>query len=242
MLVKTRGIIFRSVKYSETSIIADIYTEEKGLRSYIISGVRTQRARTKASLLQVMSLVELVVYHRNDKTLTRIKEIKPAYVYHAIPFQLARGAVGLFMAELARKTIREEAEQNLPLFNFLYESFCLLDRTEHSVRNFHLSFMLQLTGFLGFLPGESYSADSPIFDLEEGVFVAEAPRHPHHLTPRQSELLDQLLEYPPGRAYQVQMTREERQALLRELLTFYRLHIEGFPGLNTYEILETVMD
>ena len=29
MLIKTRGIVFRVVKYGETSVIADIFTEEK---------------------------------------------------------------------------------------------------------------------------------------------------------------------------------------------------------------------
>ena len=119
MLIKTRGIIFRAVKYSETSIIADIYTEEKGLRSYIISGVRSKKAKVKASVLQVMTLVDMVAYHRDNKELNRIKEIKAAYVYRSIPFDIVKGAVGLFMIELARKTIKE-AEENPGLFNFLF--------------------------------------------------------------------------------------------------------------------------
>ncbi|MDX1408425.1 MAG: recombination protein O N-terminal domain-containing protein, partial [Saprospiraceae bacterium] len=38
MLIKTRGIVLRKLKYSETSIIADLLTEEFGRMSYIISG------------------------------------------------------------------------------------------------------------------------------------------------------------------------------------------------------------
>ena len=37
------------MKYSETSIIADaIYEEREGMRSYIISGVRSSKAKIKA--------------------------------------------------------------------------------------------------------------------------------------------------------------------------------------------------
>ena len=93
MLIKTRGIIFRSIKYSETSIITDIFTEEKGLRTYIISGVRKKNARVSASLLQVMSLVDLVVYHRDDKDMTRIKEIKAAHIYQSLPFEIAKSSI-----------------------------------------------------------------------------------------------------------------------------------------------------
>ncbi|MEL6276480.1 MAG: recombination protein O N-terminal domain-containing protein, partial [Bacteroidota bacterium] len=55
MLITTRAIIFRATKYQESSLILDAYTELKGLRKYIISGVRKAKARTPASLLQVMN-------------------------------------------------------------------------------------------------------------------------------------------------------------------------------------------
>ena len=51
MLIKTAGIIFQTKKYSESSLIADIYTEEKGLRSYIISGVRSKKGKGKCGAL-----------------------------------------------------------------------------------------------------------------------------------------------------------------------------------------------
>ena len=47
MLLKTRGIVFRAIHYSETSLIVDIYTEERGLQKYIISGVHSPKARVK---------------------------------------------------------------------------------------------------------------------------------------------------------------------------------------------------
>ncbi|HRD83510.1 MAG TPA: recombination protein O N-terminal domain-containing protein, partial [Saprospiraceae bacterium] len=67
MLVKTSGIVFRAVKYSETSIITDVYTRDLGMQTYIVNGVRSARSKTGAALFQVMSLVEVVVYHRDDR-------------------------------------------------------------------------------------------------------------------------------------------------------------------------------
>jgi DNA repair protein RecO (recombination protein O) len=241
MLIKTRGIIFRTVKYSESSIIADIFTEEKGLRSYIISGVRAKNARVKASLMQVMTLVEMVAYHREDKNLTRIKEIKPAYVYHAIPFDIVKGAVGLFMVELARKTIQESEKNNL-LFDFLFGSFQQLDATEHAVSNFHIAFMVELTAFLGFLPGGEYSTETPGFDLAEGVFSYLDEEGHHSLDESQSKLLDQFLKTPMGQSYMIKMNRLERKAFLTQLIAFYKFHVENFDSLNSRRILEEVME
>ena len=77
MVIKTRGIVLRTVKYSETSVIVDIFTEHFGLRSYIISGVRTSKSKVAAGLLQVMSLVEIVAYEKAEK-LNRLTEIRAA--------------------------------------------------------------------------------------------------------------------------------------------------------------------
>ncbi len=240
MLIKTRGIIFRSIKYSETSVIADIFTEEKGLRSFIISGVRTKKAKVSASVLQLMTLVDMVAYFRDDKELHRIKEIKVEQVYSALPFDIVKGAVGLFITELARKTIRE-SEQNQALFNFLYETFRLLDATENPVYNFHLSFMIKLSGFLGFMPEGIFGNGSVFFDLEEGIFVENVPKHLHHLDKDQSALLNLFLNTEIQESHKINTSRSSRKALLNNLLLFYKLHIENFQNINAHQILEEVL-
>ena len=241
MLIKTRGIIFRSIKYSETSIIADIFTEEKGLLSFIISGVRSKKAKVGASLLQVMTLVDVVAYFRENKDLHRIKEIKVEHVYTSLPFDVVKGAVGLFMVELARKTIKE-SEANQKLFTFLFEAFRLLDITENPVSNLHLSFMVELSAFLGFMPSGNYSEGTPFFDLEEGVFVEESPFHANHLNKNQSLLFSQFLNTAIWESHTIKMDRASRKELLNNLLQFYRLHIEDFQKINAHQILEEVLE
>ena len=241
MLIKTRGIIFRAVKYSETSIISDIYTEKKGLRSYIISGVRKQRSKVSAGLLQVMSLVDMVAYFREDKDLHRIKEIKAAHIYTSLPFDVRKSAVGMFMAELARKTIRE-AEEHPELFQFLFDNFRFLDETDKSFANIHLHFMLGLSTFLGFLPGGMANVQTPYFDKQEGIFVAEEPRQLYGVDEEQSDLISQLLSVSLAESHTVIMERTQRKKLLKHLLEFYQLHIESFPTINAHLILEEVLE
>lgn len=239
MLLKTRGIVFRAIKYSETSLIVDIYTEARGLRKYIISGVRKAKSSVSAGLFQVMSLVDIVAYERDGKDLNRLKEIRPAYIFTSIPFDLRKGTVGLFMAEIARKTIRE-SEENQGLFDFFFHTFQYLDQTPHSVANFHLQFMLELTTFLGFVPGEAFSPETPYFDLQEGVFVAEAGSHPHFMEPRLAEILHRLLDANLENCHEIKIGREERRKLLQNLLDYYRLHLEGFPEINAHLILQEI--
>ena len=239
--ITTRGIVFRYLKYAETSVIADFYTEARGLRSFVIAGVRSRRATIKASLLQVMSLIEVVAYDRSDVTLHRLKEIRLAHTYKSLPFSVPKGAVGLFMAELCRKTIREE-EPNPELFDFLWQSFVFLDATAAPFANIHLWFLASLTGYLGFLPHGEWSEKTPFFDLKTGCFAAEAPLHLSYTTPEISSLLHQLLHTELENCHTIKMGRAERKLLLEKMLVFYSEHIDNFSTLQSHLILQEVLE
>ncbi len=240
MLIKTRGIIFKAKKYSETSVIVDVFTEEKGLRSYIVSGVRSKRPTVSAGLLQPMTPVDLVVYHRDDQDLTRLKEVRPHHVFQAIPFDIRRSSVGLFMVEVARNAVLGH-EPNEALFEFLLRYFVFLDETKQLIANLHLHFMLHLTDFLGCQPGGDFGEETPYFDLQEGFFTKEKPFHHHWLSEQTSAKFYQLLTLPLERCHEVPFEREERRTLVKNLLVYYRLHIENFQPVHSHEVLEEVL-
>ncbi|MEM8569164.1 MAG: recombination protein O N-terminal domain-containing protein, partial [Bacteroidota bacterium] len=52
MLVKTRGLVFKNFKYRDTSIIVKMLTEQLGIQTYIVNGVRSKKANTKIALYQ----------------------------------------------------------------------------------------------------------------------------------------------------------------------------------------------
>lgn len=240
MLIKTRGIVLKTIKYGETSVIAEVYTEERGLRKYIINGVRSKKARIHASLLQVMSLLDLVVYNREDREINHVKELRPAHVYQALPFDVKKSALALFMAEIIRKTIRE-SEENKPLFAFLFDIFQYLDETNDPVGNLHLFFLIELTAFLGFLPSGEYSSETPLFDLQEGMFVTNIPNNKHYLEEQGSQLLQALMECNMTRSHEIKITSAQRRALLHNLLDYYKLHMDFLPDILSHQILQEVL-
>lgn len=239
MLIKSRGIVFRAHKYGETSLIVEIFTERRGLCKYLINGVRSAKARTKANLLQVMSILDIVAYEREGRDLNRLKEIQAAYLYQSIPFEVRKGAVGLFMTEVARKAIREH-EENPLLFRFLLERFIGLDETTESIANYHLCFLLEMSEFLGFQPSETFSAQTPIFDLREGEFVGKVPEHNNFIIDDEAAALAALLSYRAPEAYQLKLNRELRQNLLATLISYYQFHLEGMGEIHAHQILKEV--
>ncbi len=239
MLIKTSGIVFRTKKYGESSLIVDIYTEEKGLRSYIIGGVRKARPTVGASLLQVLSLVDIVAYHREDRTLTRLKEVRPSHTYHSVPYDIRKSAVGMFIVEVARKVIRGQ-ETHPELFAYLRDTLLLLDEADQFA-NLHLHFMVGLSTHLGFLPGEHFDENHRYFDLQAGTFCPVEPAHEHYLPPQEAEILHALLTSPMEDAGKIQMSLPLRRKMLNQLITYYRLHIDDFPTIHSHQILEEVL-
>ncbi|MBS1655487.1 MAG: recombination protein O N-terminal domain-containing protein, partial [Bacteroidetes bacterium] len=63
-LHKTKGIVLRTVKYGETSVIVTIYTELFGIQSYLVNGVRvsSKKGSGKANLFQPSAILDMVVY------------------------------------------------------------------------------------------------------------------------------------------------------------------------------------
>ena len=234
MLYKTRGVVFKTIRFSETSVVSKIYTERFGLQSYIINGVRSAKAKVKASLLQSLSLLEMEVYHRENRNLNRIKELQAAVVFSSIPFDLMKGAVGLFMIEILYKSIREE-EANTSLFNFIFSKINTLDKEGSPGGDYLLKFLLELSAHLGFFPNGQYTVQTPQFDIREGSFVSEGGNPMYLLDANQSNHLFSLIQEE-----RVVLPSPDRKKLLESLLQYYQLHVPGFTRPKSLRVLEEV--
>ena len=106
---KTKGIVLRTVKYGETSVIVTIFTELFGVQSYLVNGVRTstKKGTGKANLFQPAAILDLIVYHNELKQLQRIKEFKWSVIYQHIFSDVPKNAVALFMVELLTKCLKQ---------------------------------------------------------------------------------------------------------------------------------------
>jgi DNA repair protein RecO (recombination protein O) len=241
MLLTTRGIVFRTIKYGETSVITDIFTEDKGLHTFIAGGVRKAKTQMPFNLFQPMMTVEVVAYFKEGpNAISRLKEVRTSEVYRDIPFNIRKGAIALFMAEICRKSI-QEVEENRGLFDFLLENLRWLDQTTEPIANLHLHFLLQLSGFLGFQPQAESEGRELFFDLQEGTISPHRPVHGHYMEPDRTATMIALLEAPLEQCHAISLTRPERKNLLQDLLRFYAVHIPAFSDVQTPDILEMIM-
>lgn len=221
MIHKTRGIVFRFTKFRETSIIVTIFTEQFGLQSYIVNGVRSKSATQKIALFQPLTLLNLVVYHRENANIERIKEVHCLHPYQHLNSDLRKCTIAIFLAELINKTIKHESH-TAPVFDFLFSSMIALDALHENIENFHLVFMIRLARFLGF-------GVQNVNEIVGGQITSEAIE----------DKITRLIE--STYTHSVTLSQPERREILDLLIRFYSDHMEGMGELRSVPVLKEVL-
>jgi DNA repair protein RecO (recombination protein O) len=244
-LHKTKGVVLRVTKYGESSIITLIYTEQFGIQSYLVQGVRvtSHKKNYQASYFQPGALLDLVVYHHDQKSLQRIKEFKWSYLYESLLFDVVKNSILLYIIELVTKTIKQP-ETNTDLFAFIEDALIWLDQclTETSA-NFPIYFALHFSSFFGFQMSNDPLVNNNILDLINGKFISDLPNHTQLL---QGEVVLQLKELikvmHPDELIEIPLNRLARQEILDALEKYYSIHISEFGKMKTLPILKQLMD
>jgi DNA repair protein RecO (recombination protein O) len=242
MIHTTKGIVLRTIKYGETSVVVNIFTELFGIQSYMVNGVRTAGKTAKAVFFQPGSILEMEVYHNELKNLQRIKEFKWSYLYKNVLSDVPRNAVALYMVELLQKCLKQP-ENNIDLFQFSEDALMQLDIADDRITaNFALYFCIHLSHFFGLRLEDDYSEDNSILDLQEGRFIMATPHHPYFVVNDKSFFMSQLLKVQhPDELSSLNISRAVRKEILFALEQFYGLHIHDFGTMRTLPILYEVL-
>jgi DNA repair protein RecO (recombination protein O) len=240
MLHSTPGIVIHTTKFSETSIVARIYTEQFGFQSYLIKGVHSAKSKFKAGLLQPLTILDLVVYHKQKSSLQSIREAGFHIPYKSIPFDIRKSSVALFIVELIYKSILEE-EANQELFDFIVLTCLGLDSTPAVSNYFHLVFALNLTKYLGFMPQQNYSQARKFFNMKEGSFQENVPDHPYFMDKELSLLFSEIASADVKGHESIHLSSKQRDQLLDKILLYYLLHVPDFKGMKSHLVLHSVL-
>lgn len=220
MLHKTKGVVFRFTKYGESSIIVNIFTELFGLQSYIVNGVRSNSKKSKIALYQPLTLLDMIVYHKENANILRIKEVKCYHPYQSLSGEVRKSAIAMFINEVLNKSVKEQSHAD-EIHEFIANSLMILDGLQKP-ENFHLHFLVGLSKHLGFGP-----------NLTEEVLGG------NWINVEDEVLLKNLLssDYNSHLA----MSYDQRQTLLICLLRFYSSHIDNFGEMKSLPVLREIL-
>lgn len=240
MLEKTRGIFLHSVKYSETSIIAVIYTEAYGRQSFMVNGARSKKSIAKTVAFQPLYLLDLEIYYNANREIHRLKEVRITNPYATIPFNIRKSSVVIFLSEILYKCLKEE-EPNTGLFDFIYNSLSFLDLSDRGISNFHLWFLFKLTQFLGIYPRSENALISNFFDLQKAQFVNHEPSHNQFTDKYVTLLFSRLFEVDHSSLDKLDYSHTDRRLVLEKLLEYYRIHFDSLGEIRSLDILKEVL-
>ncbi len=240
MLFKTRGIVFKTTNYGETSIITQIFTENFGLQSYIINGAKKPKAKISLSMLQPLHLLQMVVYHKNNGGVQHIKELKNAPVLLTIPYNIVKSSIAIFLNEVLYRAVRQQWADEA-LFKYIFNAVEWLDNSQESITNFHLLFLLQASRYLGFYPDLYLAGDADYFDMKNGTFSRFKPNSLYYLSPPHTANFAVLVQCTFQNLSLLAFNNDERRYLVQKLLDYYALHLESFGNIHSHEILEEVL-
>ena len=233
MKYKSRAIALSYLKQGESSIIAKIFTEEKGLQSFIVKGVRAKKAKKKLGLFQPLQLLNINATHITKNSLQYISEISIAHNQFSDGIDMKKNFISIFVAEVISKVLLE-TEKDKALFKFIWELKNDLSNFEKINQNFPLIFLIGLSEQLGFLPSKD-QIDGDYFNLEFGEFTNNQQQLNHFIKKDNSYYLRKLLENKD-----ITIPYKNRNEILLHLIQYYKLQHHELKNMTSHLIIESL--
>ena len=235
MHIKTKAIVISTVKFQEKSLIIKCFTQSNGVKSYFVNNAFTgKNNKQKIAFFQPLMQLEIEASNKNKGTLERFKDVKIAIPYQTINYDIYKTTIVLFLSEFLNHAIKEE-EPNEPLFEYIETALLWLDN-HHEISNFHLIFLIQITKYLGFYP-ENPTNTVDYFDQLEGVFNNTPSLN--SLSIDETILLKRLLVLKLDNI-ENSFSANQRQILLRIIINYFTLNVEGFKKPKSIEVFKEV--
>jgi len=184
---RTEALVLRGVDFGETSRIVTLLTPQRGQVAVLAKGARRKNSATGPAL-DTFNLVEAVVYWKDGRGIQNLGEVSLIDRHGGLKRDLARGAYGAFVLELAGKTCPENAPSEA-LFRRVGRALDDLDRTDRDLRTVACGHALALLDTAGYrLTADGCArcgaplGDRPGFTASEGLLCGRCPGE-HGLDP-----------------------------------------------------------
>ena len=235
----SKAIVLSSIPYSESSIICKLYTEEFGLKSYIVRSAKKKNSPTPTSHFQSLNIIEFEAYNSVKSKLETIKTSSLILESQNINFSIVKNALTFFVAEIIHLSLKE-ANPNKELFDYLFNQIHLLKNSkDEDLAEFHLYFMIEFADHLGLAPMDNYSEYEVFFDPIAGKFTNKADAQ--NFNKQTSFTLHKFISQKEITNEKICKNKIERNIILEALIIFYSIHITNHSQIKSHKILTTIL-
>lgn len=239
MLSRTNAIVLHQLKYTDSGIVIQAYTEKFGRRSFFVRGIRKKNSGRQIVHLQPLSILDLVFSNRETRSMQTLKEFSVLYAPADIHNNIIKSCTAIFLGEVLTSVLKEESPQE-DLFSFIRDSIIYFDSRKEGYSNFHIAFLTGLCSFLGFEPGNNHTAENQFFDMVNGTFVSFPPSHGNYSGPEISSVLSKFFSSSWDETGRISMTGGARNEILEVLLKYYTIHLPSLKKIKSLEVLREI--
>jgi len=169
MFVTTKGIVLHKTKFSDTSLIVKIFTEQFGTQSFIVKNAFSKKTKINHTFFTSLALLELTFDDHALHKLAFLKDVNYLVHYKVIPFDPLRNSILFFYNELFYKLLFSSLVDER-IFQIIQNGLLTLDHPDPFKPDQHLHLLSQVIHTLGIAPENDYSPSRPYFCLEENQF------------------------------------------------------------------------
>lgn len=246
MITKTTAIVLRTVNYSESSIIATLFTYKHGTIAVIAKGARRPKNKLSAYLVPGQVL-EVVYYMKTTRSVQTLSEASYYLKLDQIRTDIEKMALATTTMELVRQ-ITHENEVNEGLFIFLLKLLKWIHSMD-AIKKIMFPYIqiriLEHIG-IGLQPDESISQDNPGYgyiNIASGTFSSEsASEQSVKLTGKQYKFVRECLQSQKASILETNLKEQELKELIEYLDRYIRYHVEGVKPRKSDSIFEQILN
>jgi DNA repair protein RecO (recombination protein O) len=227
-----KGFLIQRIPFSETSIIVKIFTENQGLKSFMIKGGRKKHA----SILQALSYIEFTFYQKNDEQLANLYEPHLIGNFQELYFHPVKQSALFCMNEFIQQSLHDGQEEQ-HLFSFVEKELIYLNKNSFSP-NYLLYWVLELSFYLGIKPNVINEGNS--FDLINGEIGENLHENSQVITSNSVNILAKIINSSKEEILSLDISKNERKDCFEILLKYFSIHLDTFKKINSFDIYQTL--
>ena len=244
MIEKVKGIVLQRIAYTDNKNIVKIYTET-GSNSYMCF----RKSKNTHDALQPMTLVQFCSEKRQGTSLSFLRDVQYLNSVAISDYQLPKATINMFLNEILYKLLGNAGEDS-ELFDFVFNTLHQFYNSPY-LQDFHLRFLVHCAIQMGSAPKDNYQ-EGCIFDVLSANFVTKKTiavtnsmqkndKFSEDINVQVAQYLYALMQEPLFPQTPTIAPFVIRNALLNLLIEYYTIHIIDLSGLQSLEVLQTIL-
>jgi DNA repair protein RecO (recombination protein O) len=241
MIITTEGIVLKSIKYGETSLICHVFTRTYGKKSFIIKGVRSsQKSKQKAQLFQSGNILHLELYNKLQGQLSILKEAHASVLFTRLRENMVLACTQMFMIEVLSQIVVEEYPQE-ELYDFIHETMHQMDKEQLQLTLLPSWFLLMMNKLSGYHLLNNWSISNSYFNAISAQFESTQPIVPPYLDAEASQILSQLVACDDIYQQNNIQSNGNQHNILEVLVEYMKIHYPNFKNLQSLSIIRSIL-